>query len=53
MESAIEKGVDVWHDGYGPRFGIVYVDYDTMERLPKDSALWLREVMGRTRDRTR
>jgi beta-glucosidase len=42
-----------WHDGYGPRFGVIHVDYDTMERLPKDSALWLRDVMGRTRDRTR
>ena len=66
VESAIDKGVDVfgyfvwsafdnleWHDGYGPRFGVIHVDYDTMERLPKDSALWLRDVMGRTRDRTR
>ena len=26
-----------WALGYGKRFGIVYVDYQTQERLPKDS----------------
>ena len=28
-----------WAWGYEKRFGIVHVDYDTMERTPKDSAL--------------
>jgi beta-glucosidase len=64
METAIDKGVDLygyfvwstfdnleWHDGYGPRFGIVHVDYETMARTPKDSAHWLRDVMDRSRDR--
>ena len=29
-----------WGYGYAKRFGIVRVDYDTLERLPKDSARW-------------
>lgn len=49
----IEAGVDLrgyfvwslldnfeWGFGYSMRFGIVRVDYDTLERIPKDSALW-------------
>jgi beta-glucosidase len=27
-----------WAQGYGPRFGIVHVDYETLERRPRDSA---------------
>lgn len=27
-----------WNDGYGPRFGLVEVDYKTMERKPRPSA---------------
>lgn len=29
-----------WGYGYSKRFGIVHVDYDTLERTPKDSAHW-------------
>lgn len=29
-----------WASGYAERFGIVYVDYQTQERIPKDSAYW-------------
>lgn len=29
-----------WHSGYDPRFGLVYVDYESQERIPKDSAYW-------------
>ncbi len=29
-----------WAEGYEPRFGIVYNDYETQKRYPKDSALW-------------
>ena len=32
-----------------PRFGVIHVDYDTMARTPKDSALWLREVIDASR----
>jgi beta-glucosidase len=36
-----------WAYGYGKRFGIVHVDYDTQERTPKDSARWYAGVVGR------
>ncbi len=37
-----------WALGYGPRFGVTRVDYDTLERTPKLSAAWL-EATNRTR----
>jgi len=53
LVDAIEAGVDLrgyfvwslldnfeWALGYDKRFGIVHVDYDTLVRTPKDSALW-------------
>ncbi|MCZ9348191.1 family 1 glycosylhydrolase, partial [Streptomyces sp. TRM76130] len=33
-----------WAYGYGKRFGGVYVDYVTLERTPKSSALWYGEA---------
>ena len=36
-----------WAKGYLQRFGLVWVDYDTLERTPKDSALWFRDVIER------
>ena len=57
---AIQRGVDLrgyfvwslldnfeWAEGYSKRFGIVYVDFPTQRRLPKDSALWYREAIAR------
>jgi len=35
-----------WAWGYSRRFGIVYVDYETQERIPKDSAYMMRDVMA-------
>jgi beta-glucosidase len=32
-----------WSLGYNPRFGLVYVDYPTLERVPKDSFYWYRD----------
>jgi len=29
-----------WSLGYGPRFGFVYVDYETLKRTVKDSGRW-------------
>ncbi len=34
-----------WAEGYAQRFGLVYVDYPTGTRIPKDSARWYREVI--------
>ena len=60
IEEAIDAGVDVrgyfawslldnfeWAEGYGPRFGLVYVDYPTQRRIPKDSFAWYRDVIAR------
>ena len=38
-----------WAHGYGKRFGIVYVDYPTLERVPKSSALWYRDLIAAQR----
>ncbi len=56
MEKAVDEGVDIrgyflwslmdnfeWGSGYSERFGIIYVDYDTEERILKDSGLWYRD----------
>ncbi len=40
-----------WAFGYSKRFGIVYIDYPTLERVPKDSFYWYRDFIG-TRERT-
>jgi beta-glucosidase len=36
-----------WAEGYAKRFGIVYVDFPTQRRLPKDSAHWYRQAIAR------
>jgi beta-glucosidase len=59
LARAVEAGVDVrgyflwtlldnfeWAAGYAKRFGLVHVDYDTLERLPKASFEWYREVIA-------
>ena len=33
-----------WAEGYATRFGIVHVDFDTLERTPKASARWYAKV---------
>ena len=33
-----------WSLGYTQRFGLVYVDYQTLRRIPKDSARWYAET---------
>lgn len=55
---AIEEGIDVrgyyvwslldnyeWAAGLSKRFGIVHVDWDTLERTPKRSADWYRDLI--------
>jgi beta-glucosidase len=36
-----------WTRGFGDRFGIVYVDFETQERIPKLSAEWFRQAARR------
>ncbi|MDZ4278444.1 MAG: family 1 glycosylhydrolase, partial [Dehalococcoidia bacterium] len=56
---AIDEGADVrgyyhwslmdnfeWSMGYGQRFGIVYVDYPTQQRIIKNSGHWYRDVIA-------
>ncbi|MFI0962029.1 GH1 family beta-glucosidase [Streptomyces sp. NPDC021080] len=58
LHRASEQGVDVrgyfvwslmdnfeWAEGYARRFGLVHVDYDTLERTPKASYAWLRDAL--------
>ena len=58
FKRAGESGVDIrgyfhwslidnfeWADGYKERFGLYFVDYETLQRIPKDSANWYRSVI--------
>ncbi|MFD4526694.1 GH1 family beta-glucosidase [Streptomyces sp. NPDC058470] len=58
LHKALEAGVDVrgyfvwslldnfeWAEGYTRRFGLVHVDYATLERTPKASYAWLRDAL--------
>ena len=58
LRRAIEEGAPVfgymqwsfldnfeWSLGYDERFGLIYVDYPTLRRIPKDSARWYRRVI--------
>jgi beta-glucosidase len=38
-----------WALGYSRRFGIVYVDFDTLERVPKDSFTWYHDFIATQR----
>lgn len=42
-------GVLEWSHGYAPRFGIVYTNYETLERTPKKSAYYLRDTFQKRR----
>ena len=57
LSKAVEEGVDLrgylqwsfldnfeWSQGYDERFGLIYVDYPTLRRIPKDSARWFAQV---------
>ena len=33
-----------WLSGFGDRFGLIHVDFQTLERTPKLSAQWFREA---------
>ena len=61
VRAAIDRGVPVdgyfcwslldnfeWAAGYEPRFGLVYVDYETQRRVVKDSGYWFADQLGGT-----
>ncbi len=35
-----------WSDGYKQRFGMIYVDYPSQKRVPKDSYDWYKKVIA-------
>jgi beta-glucosidase len=41
-----------WAEGYWKRFGIVYVDFPTLERVPKKSYRWYRDYIAAQRGAT-
>ncbi|MFF9041642.1 GH1 family beta-glucosidase [Streptomyces sp. NPDC014892] len=58
LHAASEAGVDLrgyfvwslldnfeWAEGYARRFGLVHVDYETLERTPKASYAWYRDLL--------
>lgn len=60
VHEAIAKGANVrgyfvwsfldnfeWASGYDKRFGMVHINFETLERIPKDSAKWYRELIER------
>lgn len=63
LRAAIDQGVDVrgyfqwsimdnfeWAAGYEQRFGLVHVDYETQERMPKDSFSWYADHIAESRE---
>ncbi|KAK9092104.1 hypothetical protein Syun_027015 [Stephania yunnanensis] len=63
LASAIRKGADVrgyfiwalldnfeWIFGYTKRFGIYHVDYKTLKRTPKASAMWYKQFIAKNRE---
>jgi beta-glucosidase len=39
-----------WAEGYTPRFGLVYVDYKTQERIVKQSGFWYSQIIQKLKD---
>ncbi len=58
LKKSAENGTDIrgyfqwsfidnfeWAEGYRPRFGMIFCDYETQRRIPKDSAFWYANVI--------
>ena len=65
LDRAMKAGVDIrgyfawslmdnfeWAEGFTKRFGLVYVDYETQERIIKDSGLAYREMLAQRKKGT-
>ena len=59
LNQAVESGADIrgyfhwaltdnleWHSGYGDRFGLVYMDFPNLRRIPKDSFRWYQRTVA-------
>ena len=66
LAAAVESGADVrgyfywslmdnfeWEEGFGQRFGLVYTNFETQARIPKDSFEFYRSLVTRQRASTR
>jgi beta-glucosidase len=62
LRAAMDDGIEVrgyfqwslmenfeWVAGYSQRFGLVHVDFETLERTPKASYHWLHNVIAQSR----
>ena len=58
IDKAIKNGINIkgyfywsfmdnfeWRFGYTKRFGLVYIHYPTLERIPKDSCYWYKKII--------
>ena len=58
LKRAAAEGIDIggyfhwtltdnfeWATGFGNRFGLVYVDFETQKRIIKDSGYWYQKVI--------
>ncbi|MFC0241419.1 GH1 family beta-glucosidase [Rhodopseudomonas telluris] len=65
LDAALAAGADVrgyfvwslldnfeWESGYGVRFGLVFMDYPTLKRIPKASFDWYADVIRHARGAT-
>ena len=59
LKKASDEGIDImgyfawsimdnfeWSEGYNERFGLIYIDYETQKRIPKDSYYWYKDVIS-------
>lgn len=59
LKRAVDEGIPVlgyqywslldnfeWAEGYGPRFGLIHVDYSTQKRVLKDSAAFYSQIIA-------
>ncbi|MBT4662487.1 MAG: family 1 glycosylhydrolase, partial [Candidatus Marinimicrobia bacterium] len=35
-----------WAQGFSQRFGLIWVDFETLERIPKDSYYWYKKYIS-------